>query len=424
LPTPEEPIPPSETPPITEPEEPEQPKKIIREPLAAEELPEKPEIQTPLYPDQSRWYNHLGEVIALWNLPLDTTEIETKLSKTRDKNLGNIETELFTGKSFGILEEGIWHIRVQFRNNIGWGDFSYYKISLDTTPPLPFEVKIDNKVTDNPIPEIEYETQDSLSGISHSLIFINGKDPILTTTTISKLPPQPPGKHNVLVRVFDLAGNSIEDDLDFEILALPTPTIDFITKEVTHHESIFASGKTIPNTFIDIRMLNKAGQEVLEKVASSDELGRWKILIEEHLVVGKYTFSVMARDDRGALSYPIEDIELRIKDKAIISIGFMDLSWFEIFIIVILLIISSISVSAWYYTSEQNKRKAYGIIAERDIEKISALLSSEVKKLESSMQKATLAPEANAEIKYSLEKIKDIINKMKKYLIKEIKELK
>jgi len=413
-------------PPEGEPEEPvEEPEKVEREPVLAGDSPGVPEIRVPLYPDESQWYNHLGEVIVLWELPLDIIKVETKLSHATDRKLGDIEEELFTGKSFGFLEQGIWYVRVQFKNNIGWGKFAYYKISIDTMPPLSFEIEIDNQVSDNPTPEIKYGTQDSLSGISHTLIFIDGKGPIQSTETSIVLPIQPPGKHTALVRVFDFAGNSVEDDLEFEILALPTPTITFLTKTISEGDLIFISGKTVPNGFVDIKVFDKEGQEVFTEVSTSNGLGNWEAVIEKTLAKGEYTLSVSARDNRGAVSYPTPAQIVKVKARIVLSIGFIDLSWLEVFIIGILLIVSVVSASAWYYIAVKKKREAYKIIAVRDINKLCALLANDIKKLELRFKDLfDIDLKKKAEIKFYLNKIKGNIAKMKKYLSKEIEKLK
>jgi len=412
--------------PVPPTEEPiEKPEKIEREPVLAKGLPEEPKLRVSLYPDESRWYNHLGEVIALWELPLDIVKVETKLSQARDTGLGDMEEELFTGKSFGILEEGVWYIRVQFKNNIGWGPFAYYKVSIDTTPPLPFEIEMDNPVSDNPTPEIKYQTQDSLSGISRALIFIDGNDPIESTETSAVFPVQPPGKHNALVRVFDFAGNSVEDDLEFEILALPTPTITFLTDTTSEGKTIFVSGKTVPNGFIDMKIFDKAGQEIFSGVSTSDGLGSWEAVVEKTLAKGKYTLSVSARDTRGAVSYPAAVQPLKVKAKIVLSIGLIDLGWFEIFIIVILLIVSGTSITAWYYVATKKKREAYKIVAGRDIDKLSTLLANDAKKIEILLKDiGKVSPKIKAEIKFHLSEIKETVGKMKKYIGKEIKKLK
>lgn len=403
----------------------EKPEKVEREPILAKDLPEEPKLRVPLYPDEAQWYNHLGEVIVLWETPSDVVEVETKLSQTRDKKGGDIEPELFTGKTFGFLTEGIWYVRVQFKNNVGWGPFAYYKIAVDTTAPLPFEIEIDSEVSDNPSPEIRYKTQDSLSGISHALIFIDGQKPIEFNEEIIKLPIQPPGKHTVLVRIFDLAGNSVEDNLEFEVLPLPAPTISFITRAVSQEELIFASGKAIANGFVDVKVFNKEGQVVFAGVADTNEAGNWEIIIEDPLAKGKYTLTAAARDDRGAISYPTEAEAVKIKAKTILSIGFIDLGWFEILLIIFLLVISSTSAGAWYYIAVKRKREAYRIVAVRDIDKLTTLLAEDLRGLEGWVEKSKegLKRRAKPEMEFYLKNLHSTVDKMKKYLRQELDKL-
>lgn len=418
-----EPIPDEPSEPEDEPVE--EPEKVEREPVLVGNLPQEPKLRVPLYPDESRWYNHFGETIVLWEMPLDIIEVETKLSKAPDEKLGNIEKELFTGKNFGILEEGISYLRIQFKNNIGWGEFAYYKISIDTTPPLPFEINIDSQVSDNPMPEIDYETQDSLSGISQALIYIDANGPIESSETSMVLPIQAPGKHTLLVRVFDFAGNSVEDDLEFEVLPLPTPTISFLTEKISQGDLIFISGKAVPNGFVDIKVSDETGQEAIIEVSPSDGLGNWEIVLENTLAKGEYILSVSARDNRGAVSYPAPDQVIKVKARIILSIGFIELSWFEVFIIGILLVVSIISVSAWYYISVKKRRTAYKMIAARDVDKLTTLFAEDLKGLESWVEKSKEGFEKRTgpEMEFHLRSMRGTVDKMRKYLRQELDKL-
>jgi len=227
-----------------------------------------------------------------------------------------------------------------------------------------------------------------------------------------------------LVKVLDLAGNSVEDDLEFETLPLPTPTVDFIIRAVSQGELVFASGKAIPNGFVDVKVFNKEGQEVFADAAETDGSGNWKINIEEALPTGKYTLVVSARDERGAISYPTEPEDFKIRAKTILSIGFVDLGWFEILLIIILLTVSGTSVAAWYYTTTKRKREAYKIIAGRDIDKLSTLLANDVKELEAWFKNIPgIEPRTKEESNFLFQKIKETIAKMKKYLGQELEKL-
>jgi len=429
-PAPEPPAPTETTPPPEQAPKPEQPvevpERVVRRAVLAKNLPVAVQLRVPLYPDQEKWYNHLSEVMALWEVPNDITKIATALDENPNTKPTESEGELFTGKSFGVLEEGIWYIHVRFRNNKGWSEVAHYKIAIDTTAPLPFEIQMDNQVSDDPRPEIRYEAQDSFSGFSHAVILVDDRNIMESSTTVAMLPIQSLGKHTLLVRVFDKARNSVEDDLEFEILPLLTPTIDFVTETVSQGELVFASGYAVPNAFVDVYVLNKSGQEVFKVVVNSDGLGNWEVILEEPLSTGKYSLSIAVRDERGATSYSSGPRTFKIGAKTVLSIGFVDLGWFEILIIIILFVISGVSITAWRYNSTRKKREAYKIMAGRDVDKLAGLLGKNLKELEGWTQspESGLNSRARAESEHSLKRMKDTIIKMKKYLGQEISKLK
>lgn len=403
----------------------ETPEKVERPPVLAVGLPVTPAIRVPFYPDQSQWNNYIGETIALWDVPLDVTQISAEINQNPNAMPTTPEKVLFTGKNFGNLKEGIWYVHVRFKNNIGWGKTAHYKISLDTTVPLPFEAKINNQTSDDPSPQVTFTTQDSLSGVSYAALFVDNREALrVTTTTIaSVLPPQSPGMHTLLVRVFDLAGNSIEDDLQFEILPLPTPTIEFISKSVSQGEIIFASGKSIPNASVGMRMLNAEKQEVFTGNAQSDNSGNWKMSIDKVLPLGEYTLTVMVQDERGALSYPTQEESIKIRPRVVLSLGgVIDLGWFEISIIVVLAALLGSGLIARRYVDMNRTRGAYKTIIGRDIDKLSVLLYDNLKGLEDSQ--GLDEPSRIAQVSALIDEMRRTIAKIKKYVGEEVNKLK
>ncbi len=416
-------------PPLPAPKEPpvtpvEVPKKVIRKATVAKATPKAPKLRIPLYPDQEKWDNHSGEVVVLWELPTDVIQISTRLSKIQDKETGTKEKELFTGKNFGVLSEGVWYIRVQFKNNIGWGELAYYKISIDTTPPVSFEIETDSTTTDNPTPEIIFETQDSLSGLAETLIIIDNKEAIRTTGSSFTLPALTPREHTVLVRIYDNAGNSVEDIVKFDILPLPTPVINFVTENVARDEIVFTSGSTLPNSFVIVRVFNQKGRGVFSSEAKSDTAGNWEMVIEEPLVVGEYSLSATAKDSRGALSHPSDSKSFKIKPKPLFSIWNIDIGLFELLIILVLLVISIGSVTAWRYSAKEVKYNAYAIILGRDVNKLTLLLEKDLGDLETvHNEEEAVSPQGKAKINFIIERMRENMKKMKKYVGKEIKKL-
>lgn len=417
------------------PEQPDQvqPQPVVREPVLALARPKSPQIQVPLYPDPENWYNQLGEVIVFWDLPNDVDRIATALDRNPNTSPENIENILTDGKKFGALDEGVWYVHVQFHNNVGWGQETHYRIALDLTPPLSFGISIDPRVSDNPTPSITFETQDAMSGISHSQIFIDGQTPLNFPSNEVELPPQSPGKHTIVVKVFDFAGNSVEDVQEFEILPLPTPTISFISGSASTEEQFFVSGKSIVSAFVDIRIYDQKQKEAERISVSSDDTGNWNVSVTQNLAAGRYTLTATARDERGATSLPTTPEFFRIRPATVISLGFIDLGWFEISLIIILLVIAGLGLYGWYYLGLKRKRRAYAIIAARDVGKMHELLSKNLNGLENNIKNLenfyspvsrAIDPTFREESLAFIRKMKEVLEKTHKYVEKEVEELK
>ncbi|MFC1731823.1 cohesin domain-containing protein [candidate division KSB1 bacterium] len=403
----------------------ETPKEIVREAAVAANLPEAPEVQVPLYPDSSKWYSHKNNVTALWNIPDDVTKVAIEVDKKSNTEPSEVEETLVNGKELGVLERGISFIHVQFRNNVGWGDVTHYKVSIDTEPPLPFEITTTSRISDNPTPVITFDTQDALSGISHTLIIVDNNEAIRTESLTHELGPLKPGPHSIYVKVFDYARNSTEDVTEIETLALPTPSISFVSRSVSSGEAVFVTGSAIPNGFVDVIVLNKEGLEVTMKTAETDMDGSWEVSIIESLKTGKYQVFATARDMRGALSYPTERETTSIRSKVIFSLGVVEFGWFEIFLSTLILISIAVGVGAWRYVSEQSLRGAYIVIIVRDIKKFSDLLDGHIKTLEKELKnsKNKIDKESKVVIDHKLEQLKDTTKKMGKYLTEQTKKI-
>ncbi|MCK5286057.1 MAG: hypothetical protein KAJ58_02415 [Candidatus Pacebacteria bacterium] len=400
------------------------PQEIQREAVFASDAPEKPIVSVPLYPDQELWYNHQGETIVLWEVPDDITKVAVSLNSNPNSELNTSEDGLFTGKTFGVLDEGIYFAHVQFKNNKGWGEITHYKISLDTSSPIAFEANISSFASTDPIPEISFINQDTLSGFSHALIFIDGEKVLKTEESKILLPAQKPGSHLLVVQIFDKAGNSIEDDLNFEIIPLKIPSVSFFTDKISQGENIFVSGTSISNSFVDIKIQR---EDIIEFLGSTevDNTGKWSLVIDKLLAKGNYTFSVSARNQQGAISFNSEITEIRVTAPTILSIGLIDLGWFDIFIIIILLLVIGGSIGTWYYFSQKEMEEAYKIIDNRDVKKMSKLLNDDIILIEKEVKSEKKIPaKTKSSIKSKITKIKTNIKKMDKYLGIEISKSK
>ncbi len=402
----------------------ETPQVIERVATATKDLPVKPDLRVPLYPEQDVWYDHQGETTVLWEVPADVTKVAVSVDSNPNSEPGASEDKLYNGKKIGILEEGIHYIHVQFKNNKGWGEVAHYKISIDITSPLAFEAEIDSSSSSNPTPEVRFGGEDGLSGYSHALIFIDKEIPLKIEKTSLFLPIQKSGEHLLIIRVYDKAGNSVEDDLRFEILPLKTPTVNFFTEKISQGEMIFISGVSLPKTSVTLEM-KKEGKIVVEKTITADETGKWEIMIEELLNKGNYSFSIIAKDNKGAISLVSDPSQIKITAQTVLSFGLIDLGWFEIFIFILLIILIGAGIGIWYYLSKKEMQEAYKVIANRDVKKMSVLLEENISQIEKGVkEEKKISTSGKAALENHINKMKSNIKKIDKYLSVEISKSK
>ncbi len=201
------------------------PPQIVRPAVPTGVLPVVPNIVVALYPDSAAWYAHVSRFITQWSLPKDVTAVATAVNQqpTFDPT---VSEGLFDNKMFNPLDDGIWYLHVRFKNAIGWGPTVHYRIGIDTVPPLNFSITSpDGLTTANVAPTISFATKDQPSGVRDYTILVDGTLATTTALTTYTLPPQAPGKHDVIVQAHDEAGNMTESRATIEILEAPLITI-------------------------------------------------------------------------------------------------------------------------------------------------------------------------------------------------------
>lgn len=130
----------------------------------------------------------------------------------------------------------------------------------------------------------------------------------------------------------------------------------------------------------------------------------------------------MARDERGATRFSTKEELFKVRPKTILSLGFINLDWFEVFLVVTVVITSGAGLAAWWYVSQKNICRAYKIIVGRDIEKLSTLLTDHLKEREDAQELHGSSRSTKAAA--LIEKMKEVVLKMKKYLGEEVEKLK
>lgn len=401
------------------------PMPIVRRPAAASRLPAKPKLSVPLYPEPEKWHNFAADFLAQWELPLDVSGVSTALDL---KHLPLAISEgLFDNKIFpAISENGIWHLRVRFGNNIGWGEPEDYHIKIDTFPPLPFEIdSLDGFRTDNPAPIINFQSADGLSGISHYLIRIGSGNFFEVKEDSLKLPLQAPGTRPILIRAVDQAGNFIENSAELEILPIESPTIKVLSKDGFVGEGDLVVGGTALSNVEVLLFLKKShgGKPIVSRVVKADENGNWQRTFGRPLSKGLYEVEAQARDARGALSLPAVSEMIRIRERPLFTLGSFEVTQFWFFIGLIIILLSGFGAGWYSYRiwKAQIERKA--VIAKRDVNSACNLVNRNIDKMLQSYKDKKISEQEAAEMEFLLKKTKSEIEKLQKYILEGIEEI-
>jgi hypothetical protein len=161
---------------------------------------------------------------------------------------------------------------------------------------------------------------------------------------------------------------------------------------------------------------------VFDGTVPADGDGNWETAIQVPLAIGNYSLSAIARDDHGAVSIASAPRAFTVRPPSVISFGILELGWFEILIIVVLLVISGVSVWSWWYMLKKQKLGAYNTVARRDIEKLTDMLSANIKSLTErpSIKSAATDPD----LTYVIGKMQENVARIKKYIGQELEKLK
>jgi hypothetical protein len=401
------------------------PQQIIRKPVLAEGLPEKPNIKISLYPDEKQWYNTVGVFSVNWDLPLDISGVSTALDKQPNFIPPATSEGLFDNKAFDVLSDGTQYLHVRFKNNIGWGQTAHQKISIDTQPPFGFVANtIEGQSTDNPSPTLQFKTSDALSGIKEYQVRIDNEDlikiPAESFFGDYKTPLLAPGEHRIVIKAVDNAGNSVETNITINIIPINSPVVTFVTNQLfsDNENGLAVKGTALPD--VDVLLsLNKEGTLIDSGVAHSDQGGNWDFTFNKPLKNGNYIVKAQSRDGRGALSLSVDSSQITVENKPIIQIGALQIGAGGLFIILLLIIMGGIVGGYWFYKKRKEKINLRTSVAEGDLEKISNLVKSDIEKIKQAAKTPTTADD-----EFAVKSLGENVEKMEKYLKKGIEKIK
>ena len=266
---------------------------------------EPPQILCLTHPQEKEWYNNNNPRFQ-WEMGPEAAGVSFILDRDPDTVPDTDSEGKIQSKIYENIDDGIWYFHLRIENEIGWSGPVCYKIQVDTYPPYPFEVIIDNAgdFTD-PQPNLYFETNDDVSGISYYKLKIgeeNFLNLMLAQINPFPLPFQAPGAHSVVVRAMDEAGNGVESKTIIDVEPIESPQITvWPGTYVAGEEALYIEGTALPENEITIFL--KKNEEVIKKWQTlSNNQREWSFSTKELIKSGTYCLSAQAEDKRGAVS--------------------------------------------------------------------------------------------------------------------------
>lgn len=293
------------------------------------------------HPDQNAWYNQKKADLS-WS-----AKSAQGYSFTLDQAASttpNVAVTSTTKKSYDIANDGVWYFHVRAKFDSGFGPVTHFKIQVDTVPPDPFTITINQEGgTKNPTPIVTFEAKDATSGIDHYEAVIDGGTPVRIASG-DKLPKQRPGDHTLIIKAYDKAGNVRDSQSSsFHIEGIPAPKILRWDKIVGLLEPIHFVGESSPDDTIIIIL----GDEEVARFKASDYKTSeeptdpatqivWDYSLKKILMVGTYNFRIGLIDKNEAESELAGPLKVRVVASYVKIFGFTIPS---IYLLILLLII-------------------------------------------------------------------------------------
>ncbi len=293
-------------------------------------------ISSPTYPDSSKWYTETNGKFT-WNVPDGIGAVRMLVGKLANGIPSVVYEPPIDSKQISDSSDGIWYFSLQGRTGTTWGAISRYLFRVDSTPPENFTMKaVASDDPTEPKPKFIFSATDSISGIDHYTVEIDGGGAVNWEDNASGVySPKalPPGKHTILAKAYDGAGNSTPASIDFTIVGIETPKITFYTDSVSANKPLIIKGTALPNVTVRVKLSKGASIGSLfsnvsadtspyTQTVDSDDNGSWSMSVDTtKFESGAYDMTATAIDSRGAQSNPTATKTILINSSWWQSIG-------------------------------------------------------------------------------------------------------
>lgn len=294
-----------------------------------------------------------------WNIPGEATGVATVFDDNPDTEPAAKNNAITTNnvQILPLLGEGKHYFHIRFYNAFGAGPTLHLPLFIDLNEPKYFTIDFADAQTSsrgihstsNPRPRAIFFTEDSLSGIDRYTYSLNGSDFLDislerdNTFVLPKVPIE--ARQDMVIRAFDMAGNSVDTSVSLVVEPIVSPVITFYPHSAdTIGTGLIIEGRAAPGSQVELVLENKESVMISVK---TDDNGRWRMIYTKEIEAGVYAVRARQILDNGAESSFTEPVNIRIN---LWSGKF--LSWlnrFDIYIALFLVFVVAELTTLYYY---------------------------------------------------------------------------
>lgn len=313
-------------------------------------------ISSPTHPDSNKWYSN-NKPKFVWELPAEVDSVRMLYNNQPYSIPSVFYSKPISEKQLEELPDGIYYFHLQLHNKDGWGEVTHFKFQIDTQPPkfLKIEIKEGNQTT-NSQPTLIFKSADEISGIDYHEIIIDGRESIRIDSYEYKVPPLALGKHIIIVKAVDKAGNETLAMTEVEILPIDAPVIVYYPKELIPGNILFVRGTSIPEATV-VNFIQSSKGEIRRREVKSDRDGKWTFIETEPLEEGVYEIWAEAVDASGAKSKSSNVVTVLVSPPTLIKVGKIAISYLTTIITLCALTFSLIVMILWFLERKKKQER-------------------------------------------------------------------
>lgn len=398
-------------------------------------LPSAINVKSSTHPEPDSWYANSDPEFN-WSLPKDVTAVRLLYDKYPSSQPSVFYNYRLAEKSLSDVKDGSYYFHAQARNSAGWGPVSHFRFQIDTAKPESFEFE-EIPRSDNSETSLRFslKASDNGSGIKEYEIKVGDDESIIIPAqvgdegsgeTIYQADNMPSGKHTIIARAIDFAGNYLTDYLDIEVESINPPLFTEYPSRIAADEVATIKGRTYLNSEVTIYYGRNAEQEVEQKI-TSDDSGEFAFSFDaKSLKNGVYLFSGIVTKPEGAKSLRSDPIIIVVERSWLNRVSNWTVNFLVLFIpmLALLLILILLILSSW----RQAKRYKYQVRkevgeAQTTLEKAFDILREDLQEHLKTLEKTKISRALTDEETRIMHRLKSDLNEAEKLVKKEIKDI-